>query len=306
MEMSKKSTAKPKRVAASPFSASAEREELERAFLLPSTTTTGTSTTSSSSASASHNPNNFVPTAVPITNDNAYITSSAPVAVATIASLPPPPPSQSQAYSRSGTTHNTTTANAQRTTTNKFEKSESDLDGEVIVRTEPPPSSSYNASSYNTSYNSTYNTTYDDGSTRPTAPPLSYESNLPSTQQQQTRSQLRAANAMGAIASNEEMAGVARAQRHAPSSIPHNQLKNANVNAATKARTADEGLKAHGEVNYSKEEEEGSKGKDEAQEDLYGTEKKRGTGGGYEVNEYDVAEYDTIDYDVTEYKSVYD
>jgi len=108
---------------------------------------------------------------------------------------------------------------------------------------------------------------------------------------------------MGAMASNEEMAGVARAQRHAPSSIPHNILKNANVKAAKKAGRAEEGLKADGEMNYSKE-EENSKG-NEVQEDLYDTNKKQGKGG-YEVNEYDTAEYDTFEYDVTEYKSVYD
>jgi len=98
------------------------------------------------------------------------------------------------------------------------------------------------------------------------------------------------------------MAGVARAQRRAPSSVPHRTLKNANAKAARKAGRADEGLKADGEMNYTEEENEKEK---EARDCLYGANKKEGKGG-YEVKEYDVAEYDTFEYDVTEYKSVYD
>lgn len=84
----------------------------------------------------------------------------------------------------------------------------------------------------------------------------------------------------------------------------------ANVKAARKVGSVDEGLTVDGGIhrlNHLKEDEEQQQEEEEEDDDvrLYGN-KQCGGKGGYEVKEYDTGEYDTSEYDVAEYKSVYD
>ena len=71
-----------------------------------------------------------------------------------------------------------------------------------------------------------------------------YTTNLPYTQQRTTSAQLRAANVNGAILSEEEMVGVARAQRQRSAIQCHDDdaVMRGNVKAVRKAGRSDEGL----------------------------------------------------------------
>mmetsp|Transcript_25476 Transcript_25476/g.61237 ORF Transcript_25476/g.61237 Transcript_25476/m.61237 type:complete len:272 (+) Transcript_25476:97-912(+) len=271
MEMTKKPASQPG-IPRSPFSSSAEREELERALL--------TSTGSSDCDSASQN---VVPTAVPIVAGDTFDESSAPVmAVASsfpgVASLPRPPPSTSETVAS-----RRTKATAHYKKSANFDKSESFAEDDVIVRSEPP------------SYNE-YDFPLPTASVLPT-----HTSNFSSSEQLTTSTQLRAANVRGGISSEEEIVDVERAQRMRSAIHYHTDeaVKAANANAARKAGTSDEGLTVDEGIHHldSKVEEK------EEDDDV----KPYGTGkGGYEVENYDVADYDTSEYDVAEYKSVYE
>mmetsp|Transcript_4825 Transcript_4825/g.8999 ORF Transcript_4825/g.8999 Transcript_4825/m.8999 type:complete len:329 (-) Transcript_4825:246-1232(-) len=328
MEMTKnKSTAQPS-IPRSPFSSTQERQELERALLdtapsapppPPPAVERSASSATSNSAASSHQ--NFVPTAVPIGEDTFDETNGVPVvavATPTMVSLPPPPAGASSAASRMAsslshrTNHHESRARQQQQqfATKKSEKSDSYMDDDdVIVRPEPP--------SYKTNDNNNTNYAF------PTAPAFpTHATHLPSTEQHTVSSQLRAANAVGAILSDEERLGVARAQRHGRTVRNYHDneaVAMANRRAAAQARAMDEGLTVDEGVHrlsLDAEEEdgggrgsrEGTKGREEEDDHRpYGNKKQQpGKGGGYEVNEYDVSEYETREYDVTEYKSVYE
>jgi len=280
MEMTKKPTTHTRPgMSPSPFSSSAERAELERALL--------SSTTASSveqSSTSSQNPNYFVPTAVPIVGDtfNEHGIPVMAVATATIASLPPPPSASAAMASNIRT-------NDENSHKKSTKKSESFLDDDgVIVRPEPP---SYTTNSGNNNF------------PLPTAPTIpTYTTNLPSTQQLTTSAQLRAANVCGTILSEEEMVGVARAQRQRSAIQYHDDeaVMRGNVRAARKAGRSDEGLTVDEGVHDIYNLNSGAEG--EKQED----DKQKHRKPGYEVNEYDTTEYDTGEYDTAEYKSMYD
>lgn len=281
--MTKKPAAQPK-MSPSPFSSSAEREELERALLLSTTTTAAEQSDTTS-------PQNFVlvPTAVPIVGDTFDENNGVPVvAVATsmTASLPPPPSAPAVASSS-----RTNDANNDHKKSTK--KNESFIDDDVIVRPEPPS---------HTNDNNFF--------PLPTAPTIpTYTTHLPSTQQHTASAQLRAANVRGNISSEEEKVDVARAQRQRNAINYHadEAVMTANAKAARKAGRRDEGLTVDEGMHHSgADTREGEKQVDDDGElRPYGNNRKQGQRG-YDVNEYDTAEYDTGDYDVTEYKSVYD
>jgi hypothetical protein len=137
---------------------------------------------------------------------------------------------------------------------------------------------------------------------------------LPVVEQDAIASGIRAANVRGAISCEEEMASVARAQRHAryEGGDGNASLARANVLARARGAMYDEGLTMTDPPSYNyvaentKEEEE-----EKGVRPQYGAVRGKdgmgkGRGGGYEVAEYEVSEYDTSEYDVSEYRSVYD
>ncbi|KAL7534920.1 hypothetical protein ACHAXR_008882 [Thalassiosira sp. AJA248-18] len=297
MEMTKKPIAAKPEIAPSPFSPRAEREELERAQLLPSTTSTTTNSTQSSSSSHNY----VVPTAVPIIEGgDAFNENSVPV-VAVAASLPPPPPSD---YRRANANENTA-AHKNYSTTNS-DKSKSFIDDDdIIVRPEPTSNSSISSPLL-----------------LPTAPTLpTHTSNLPSTHQLTTSAQIRAANVQATISSEEEIAHVARAQRTRKYAIQHhagqgvrmaNEIANRKVGKSDEGLTVDEGihnvnLNADSLQQQQRQQggEKNKQGDDDDDVRPYGVKQPSGKRG-YDVKEYDVTEYETGEYDVAEYKSVYD
>ena len=317
MEMTKKPQETTQQSAAnipppSPFaSASAEREELERALLQSSTSTT----TSTSDNTYSQQQNYVVPTAVPITTEDAFDENISPVvAAASVASsLPPPSLSTSIAVS-ANRTNNTTAANnnaykSKSTASTNDKKSDSfkdytqDDDHGIIVRPDT-------------------DTNHDNLPTASTLP--TYTSHVPKTQQVTASSQLRVANVLGNISSEDEVASVARAQRQTFNiqSNTINAIQYANVKAATKRYKNDEGLTVDDRIHEltSSTKVRADELKDRFDNDIrpYSNKpqqqyqqgqkdgKKEKKEGGYEVKEYETSEYETSEYETSEYKSVYD
>ena len=146
------------------------------------------------------------------------------------------------------------------------------------------------------------------------------------------RTNLRAANVMGTISSEYEIADVARAQRQVRQVLQGQSelaVQLANAKAAAVQQQEDEGVAVDGRVvqyyeycdNNLEERKRSaqlsiSRGADAHDEEVeeedvtpYGNANHNGKrGGGYEVRQYDVTEYDTKghEYEVSEYKSVYD
>ena len=301
MEMTKKPPATTQQSAAdipppSPFaSASAEREDLERALLQSSTT-------------SSQQQNYVVPTAVPITTNDVFDENnlSPPVVAAAATTLPPRTSSSINASSANNKTTCNNAYKSKSATNTHDKKTDSFIDcdnGEeddngIIVR--PDTDTNYN--------------NLPTASTIPT-----YTSNLPKTQQLTTSSQLRVANVLGNISSEDEVASVARAQRQTPliQGTTNNAIQYANVKAATKKYKSDEGLTVDDRIHEltSSTKARANELKDNFDNDIrpYSNkpqqqEQKDGKKkeGGYEVKEYETSEYETSEYETSEYKSVYD
>lgn len=302
--MTKKPAAK-QVMSPSPFSASREREELERA-LLPSSSSSAAIDGQRTSPTASSATQSYVPTAVPIvydtsngSNDNVP-SVTAEFATATIADLPPPPPPPPSDAAATGMANNYAGASASAVKMEKSEKPDY-YDDDIIVRPEPPSASMYSTES-----------------THPSAP--AYNNLRPTTEQKTTASQLRAANVRGGIAYVEEISNVTRIEGQRKKGLINRtatdtQVKVANARAARKAGMADEGLTVSEDLYHTNNnvdadgDKKGVKKADEIDgDDNRSPYKQRQTKGkgGYEVSEYDVAEYETGSYDITEYKSVYD
>ena len=300
MEMTKKPPATTQQSAAdipppSPFaSASAEREDLERALLQSSTT-------------SSQQQNYVVPTAVPITTNDVFDENnlSPPVVAAAATTLPP----RASSINASSANNKTTCNNAykSKSATNTHDKKTDSFidcdngeedDNGIIVR--PDTDTNYN--------------------NLPTASTLpTYTSNLPKTQQLTTSSQLRVANVLGNISSEDEVASVARAQRQTSNiqSNTSNAIQYANVKATAKKYKSDEGLTVDDRIHEltSSTKARANELKDNFDNDIrpYSNkpqqqEQKDGKKkeGGYEVKEYETSEYETSEYETSEYKSVYD
>lgn len=258
----------------SPFvSASAEREELER---LVSSTSSATTRSSSSSSRQ-----NYIPTAVPITNGDRF-DENAPVAVATsVASLP--------SSSASAAVSNNNASTTKKESSKSDDKSLDDDDIKVEAIT-----------------NNNFNNNIPTASTLPT-----HTVHIPSTQQQTTQSLLRAANVGGQIRSEEEFASVARAARHKPSiqSNTDNLVQIANTKAKPNKYKQDEGLTVDEAIHHlSNSTLHKLEIPSTTESDIrpYSNAPAKAKGGGYETKEYETKEYETSEYETSEYKSVYD
>ena len=274
-----------------PFSSERERQELEHAFLSqrhpPSTLLPSPPPQQSAQVMTEHQQQYYVPTAIPISDDTSFTAHVAPtMAMATpvAASLPP-----SDVAAASGTNYNYQSSN-----NNQKQKSYEDED-KILVQPEP------------------LNSTDTMQHLLPTAPNLpTPASNLPATHQLTTSIQLRYAQYRGKILSDEEKAGIARAQRERNAIRYHagEAVKVANDVAFRKVGRRDEGLTVDERIhnvpasannlddcNLRKAEDDDVR--------PYGTTVNGQRG--YEVAEYDVKQYDVDEeYDVAEYKSVYD
>lgn len=309
-----------------PFSARSEREELER--LLPSSAPPPPLTTTSPTTVVAMMPRNtmiapttaaaFVPTAVPIDDFTSGITTNDDdVAVVAIASPFHPVTAASAAaaapalFTTSSTTRtdlngNFTTTSTAFTSIRSSPKADygkdidADADNIVVLPEEVLPT---------------------------TATPITLPAiPLPTTSSSPPpRTNLRAANVMGTMSSEYEIADVARAQRKVRQVLQEqNELavQLANVKAAVAREGGDdEGLTVDGRIHHMYCDESNNNveawkraqlKKDEEKvedEDVtpYGNAQRNGKRG-YEVQPYDVSEYDPKghEYDVSEYKSVYD
>lgn len=332
----------------SPFSVRIERDELERLLLLPShppptppppqillaSTTIPTTMMPESTATNA----TFVPTAVPI-DDVAFSANRndddvAVVAIATsmmpgdTASLPfhPPPHAAAAAASTTRTvlhgnivstttplSINNNTALSPTMRSNPKAQSDYDDDANVDVVVVPEMTISYTPNNIMPTNNATM--------------PIISQSPITIIP---PRTNLRAANVMGTISSEYEIADVARAQRQVRQVLQgQSELAVQLANAKAAQQQEDEGgvavdgrVVVHYEYCENNLEERKSaqpsisRGADAHDEEVeeedvtpYGNANHNGKrGGGYEVRQYDVTEYDTKghEYEVSEYKSVYD
>jgi len=309
-----------------PFSARIEREELER--LLPSSAPPPQLTTTASTTAVAMMPQNtmiappttatpFVPTAVPIDDFTSGININddddvAVVAIATsvVDSTSPFHPASAAAaaalaFTAPSTPRTDLSGNNITTTSTTFTSIRSspktdygkDIDADnniVVLPEEALPTTA----------------------TALTLPAISTSSSpLP-------RTNLRAANVMGTISSEYEIADVARAQRQVRHVLQEENelaLQLANMKAAVAREGGeDEGLTVDGRIhnmycddnnNNLEASKRAQLKKDEEDEDVspYGNAQRNGKRG-YEVQPYDVSEYDPKghEYEVSEYKSVYD